>query len=431
MRKVTVIGAGLAGSEAAYQLSKRGISVRLVEMKPHKRTPAHNDTGFAELVCSNSLRSDALTNAAGLLKEEMRILGSLIMDQADRHRLPAGSALAVDRVKFSRAVTEALRNDPNIEIVEEEMDHIPDGPVMIASGPLTSEALMKPIRALLDDRDCYFYDAEAPIITAESIDFSKAYKKSRYDKGTPDYVNCPMTREEFDRFYAALMEADTVPIKNFEKEIYFEGCMPVEIMARRGRDTLLFGPMKPVGLETEKGRPYAVVQLRQDNVEESLYNIVGFQTHLTWPAQKQVLRLIPGLENCEIVRYGVMHRNTYINAPKWLEESFRCRAREDLFFAGQMTGVEGYIESAASGMVAGINMARYVQGKEPVLFGPETVIGALPYYITHADPNHFQPMNANFGIVRLSVPVKKKERKEAFAKQSLPLIQKMMEQYGL
>lgn len=426
-----VAGAGLAGCEAAYQLAKRGIHVTLIEMKPLKKTPAHSEDTFAELVCSNSLRSDALTNGVGLLKEEMRTIGSIIMEKADENRIPAGSALAVDREKFSAAVDHAIRSNPNITVVEKELDAIPEGPCVIATGPLSSEAIMNPIRQLLDANDCYFYDAEAPIVTAESIDFAKAYKKSRYDKGEADYVNCPMTREEFERFYQAVITAKTAELHAFEKEVYFEGCMPFEVMAKRGRNTLLFGPMKPVGLEYNGIRPYAVVQLRQDNAEASLYNIVGFQTHLLWPEQKRVLHMVPGLENCEFVRYGVMHRNTYINSPKWMKETYQCVKRDDLFFAGQMTGVEGYIESAASGMLAGINLAHVMHGEAPVIPGPETMIGAMSHYITHADPDHFQPMNANFGIMHLTTEVKKKERKEAYAKQSLPLIQKMVESHEL
>lgn len=422
MKEATVVGAGLAGCEAAYQLSRRGIHVTLIEMKPKRRTPAHSEDTFAELVCSNSLRSDALTNAVGLLKAEMRTIGSLIMSAADANQVPAGSALAVDREKFSQAVTDRIVSDPNITVVEQELDEIPSGPTVIATGPLTSEALMGPIRALLDDHDCYFYDAEAPIVTAESIDMTKAYFKSRYDKGSADYINCPMDREQFERFYQAVLEAETVPIRSFEKEVYFEGCMPFEVMAKRGRDTLLFGPMKPVGLGVEGSHPYAVVQLRQDNAEASLYNIVGFQTHLTWPAQKAVLHLVPGLEHCEFVRYGVMHRNTYINSPRCLLPTYQCRRRPDLFFAGQMTGVEGYIESAASGMLAGINLAHLIDHEPLAELGPETMIGAMAHYITHADPEHFQPMNANFGIFHLESYVNKKDRKEAYATQALPII---------
>lgn len=423
MNKVTVIGAGLAGCEAAYQLSKRGIQVDLIEMKPTKKSPAHSNDHFCELVCSNSLRSNALTNAVGLLKEEMRMIDSLIMKEADAHAIPAGSALAVDREKFSKAVHDAITNDPNINVIGMEATSIPNGPCIIASGPLTSSALMEPIKDFLDEKYCYFYDAAAPIITKESIDFNKAYYKSRYDKGSADYINCPMTKEEFDTFYDALIRAETVQIKSFEQEVYFEGCMPFEVMAKRGRNTLLFGPMKPVGLGTENYRPYAVVQLRRDNVEDSLYNIVGFQTHLTYPSQREVLRLIPGLENCEIVRYGVMHRNTYINSPTVLKQTYQTKKRDDLFFAGQMTGVEGYIESAASGMLAGINMAHFIKGEPLANLDQSTMLGSMAYYITHADPNHFQPMNANFGIMHLNTAVKKQDRKKAYAKQSLPIIE--------
>lgn len=427
MNRAVVIGAGLAGCEAAYQLSKRGIPVTLVEMKPAKKSPAHHVDTFAELVCSNSLRSDALTNAVGLLKEEMRRMDSLIMQVADETRIPAGSALAVDREAFTRRITERIAGDENIEIVAKEADSIPEGPCIIATGPLSSEAISRAIGNLIDEKYCYFFDAAAPIVTAESIDFTKAYRKSRYDKGTADYVNCPMTEDEFNAFYEALITAETAELHDFEKEIYFEGCMPFEVMAKRGRNTLLFGPMKPVGLETEGKRPFAVVQLRQDNAEGTLYNIVGFQTHLKWGEQKRILRMIPGLENCEIVRYGVMHRNTYINSPVYLRETYQLKDRDDLFFAGQMTGVEGYVESAASGMMAGINLAMVMRGKEPVVFGPETMIGAMSHYISTADPDHFQPMNANFGIMYLREKVKKKDRKNAYGEQSLALIGKLVE----
>lgn len=427
MSRAAVIGAGLAGCEAAWQLAERGIEVTLYEMKPHKKSPAHHADTFAELVCSNSLRSDALTNAVGLLKQEMREIGSLIMKCADENKVPAGSALAVDRVRFSQAVTGAIRSHPLIEIREEEITEIPDGPAVIATGPLTSEPLAEAIIKKMDRQSCYFYDAAAPIVTAESIDMSKAYRKSRYDKGTADYINCPMTFEEFEAFYQALIQAETAEMHDFEKEVYFEGCMPFEVMAKRGRDTLLFGPMKPVGLEQEGKRPYAVVQLRQDNAEATLYNIVGFQTHLKWGEQKRILQMIPGLENCEIVRYGVMHRNTYINSPRWLRETYQFKDRDDLFFAGQMTGVEGYIESAASGMLAGINMAHVLKGEKPVEPGAKTMIGAMSHYITHADPDHFQPMNANFGIMYLEGKHKKKDRKAAYAPQSLAIIAEMKE----
>lgn len=428
MKQALVVGAGLAGCEAAWQLAERGIRVTLAEMKPLKKSPAHHSDTFAELVCSNSLRSDALTNAVGLLKQEMREIGSLIMKCADENKVPAGSALAVDREKFSQAVTDAIRSHPLIEVIEKEYTEIPAEPCVIASGPLTSEPLAEAMMRLMDQDSCYFYDAAAPIVTYESIDMSKAYRKSRYDKGSADYINCPMSREEFEAFYQALISAETAELHSFEKEVFFEGCMPFEVMAKRGRDTLLFGPMKPVGLEQEgKKRPYAVVQLRQDNAEATLYNIVGFQTHLKWGEQKRILSMIPGLENCEIVRYGVMHRNTYINSPRWLRETYQFKDRDDLFFAGQMSGVEGYIESAASGMLAGINLAHVLNGEEPVMPSSRTMIGAMSHYISHADPNHFQPMNANFGIMYLEGNHKKKDRKSAYAPQSLNLIREMKE----
>lgn len=426
--KAKVIGAGLAGCEAAWQLACRGVEVELYEMKPHRHSPAHHADTFAELVCSNSLRSDALTNAVGLLKEEMRTIGSLIMEAADATRVPAGSALAVDREGFSAYVTDRIRSNPLIRVIDEEVTEIPQGPAVIATGPLSSEGMVKAIGRIIDEKYCYFYDAAAPIVTAESINFTKAYRKSRYDKGTADYVNCPMDMDQFNAFYEAVITAKTAELHSFEKEVYFEGCMPFEVMAKRGRDTLLFGPMKPVGLEHDGIRPYAVVQLRQDNAEASLYNIVGFQTHLTWGEQKRIIQMIPGLENAEIVRYGVMHRNTYINSPVSLEEGYRFKGREDLFFAGQMTGVEGYIESAASGMLAGINLAHVLRGEEICRPGTGTMIGAMAHYVTHADPNHFQPMNANFGIMHLEGKVKKKDRKAAYAPQSLSLIGKMKEE---
>lgn len=429
MTTVKVIGAGLAGSEAAWQLAERGISVQLYEMRPKVMSPAHKTGNFAELVCSNSLRSNALTNAVGVLKEELRRMNSLIMRMADLHAVPAGSALAVDREAFSQAVTDAVKNHPLIEVIEEEMTEIPDGPVIIASGPLTSDALSASIKDLLNEGTFHFYDAAAPIIEKDSIDFTKAYFKSRYDKGDADYINCPMNKEEFETFYRELIQAETVPLKEFEKEIYFEGCMPFEEMARRGQKTLLFGPMKPVGLGQEgKPRPYAVVQLRQDDAAASLYNIVGFQTHLKWPEQKRIISLIPGLENASIVRYGVMHRNSYLNSPKVLRQSYQSKLRDDLFFAGQMTGVEGYIESCASGMAAAINMARLVQNKELIVFPQETMIGSMAYYITHASPDYFQPMNANFGIVPLRAEVRKSERKEAYGKQALEALDSILEE---
>ncbi|MDJ1155939.1 FADH(2)-oxidizing methylenetetrahydrofolate--tRNA-(uracil(54)-C(5))-methyltransferase TrmFO [Macrococcus caseolyticus] len=423
MTTVNIIGAGLAGSEAAYQLAKRGIKVKLYEMRPVKQTPAHHTDKFAELVCSNSLRGNALTNAVGVLKEEMRRLDSLIIKAADNASVPAGGALAVDRHEFSGYVTDTLKQHANIEVINEEITEIPDGPTIIATGPLTTESLSKQIQALTGQDHLYFYDAAAPIIEKDSIDMDKVYLKSRYDKGEAAYLNCPMTEEEFNTFYDALLEAEIVPLKEFEKEIYFEGCMPFEEMAKRGRKTLLFGPMKPVGLEDPKTgkRPYAVVQLRQDDAAGTLYNIVGFQTHLKWGAQKEILKLIPGLENVAVVRYGVMHRNTFINSPTNLQQTYQFKGNDSLFLAGQMTGVEGYVESAASGLVAGINMAKYVEDKPVITFPENTVIGSMAYYITHTNSKNFQPMNANFGLLpSLDKRIKdKKERYEALAARAL------------
>ena len=423
MDKVTVVGAGLAGCEAAWQLVKRKIPVRLVEMRPKTSSSAHHSENFAELVCSKSLRSDSLNNAVGILKEEMRHLDSIIMESAEATRVPAGSALAVDRQAFSRRITEQLKQHPLIEVVQEEATQIPDGPCIIASGPLTSDALSKAIQEYTHADYFHFYDAAAPIIEKDSIDFSKAYIKSRYDKGEAAYINCAMSREEFDAFYEELIHAETAQLHEFEDETYFEGCMPFEEMARRGRQTLLFGPMKPVGLERPDGTtPYAVVQLRQDNAVASLYNIVGFQTHLKWGEQKRLLSMIPGLENVSIVRYGVMHRNSYLCAPKVLRPTYQHVQRDDLFFAGQLCGVEGYVESAASGLLAGMNMANLMREKAVVELPDTCVIGSMAHYITHASERYFQPMNANFGIMRLLEKVKKKERKEAFANQALSVI---------
>ncbi|RBP95235.1 methylenetetrahydrofolate--tRNA-(uracil-5-)-methyltransferase [Cytobacillus firmus] len=424
---VNVIGAGLAGSEAAWQLASRGIRVKLYEMRPVRQTPAHHTDKFAELVCSNSLRANTLTNAVGVLKEEMRKLNSVIIHSADSSAVPAGGALAVDRHDFAARVTEQVKNHPNVTVINEEVTDIPEGPTVIATGPLTSEALSGKLKELSGEDYLYFYDAAAPILEKDSIDMNKVYLKSRYDKGEAAYLNCPMTEEEFDRFYEALTSAETVPLKEFEKEIFFEGCMPIEVMANRGKKTMLFGPMKPVGLEDPKTgkRPYAVVQLRQDDAAGTLYNIVGFQTHLKWGPQKEVIRLIPGLENAEIVRYGVMHRNTFINSPKVLRATYQFKNRDDLFFAGQMTGVEGYVESAASGLVAGINAARLVKGEDPLEFPHETAIGSMARYITTANPKSFQPMNANFGLFP-ELPEKirgKKERNEKHAEKALGTIQ--------
>lgn len=428
--RVAIIGAGLAGCEAAWQLIQRDIPVTIYEMRPKKMTPAHSSGEFAELVCSNSLRSDTLHNAVGVLKEEMRRLDSLIIAQADAHRVPAGSALAVDRDSFSASITEILKNHPLVDIVHEEVCEIPAGPCIIASGPLTSDALSKAIAEYVHADYFHFYDAAAPIVEKDSIDFSKAYIKSRYDKGEAAYINCPMTFEEFEAFYQELINAKTAELHEFDKETYFEGCMPFEEMARRGKKTLLFGPMKPVGLETPDGkRPYAVVQLRQDNAVATLYNIVGFQTHLTWGEQKRILSMIPGLEKVSIVRYGVMHRNSYLCAPKVLRPTYQHIERDDLFFAGQMCGVEGYVESAASGLLAGMNMANLLQGRAPVVLPSTCAMGAMAHYITHADANYFQPMNANFGIMQLLEKVKKKDRKDAMAAQALRVIEEYKERF--
>nr|WP_179295399.1 FADH(2)-oxidizing methylenetetrahydrofolate--tRNA-(uracil(54)-C(5))-methyltransferase TrmFO [Bacillus sp. FJAT-45350] len=427
---VNVIGAGLAGSEAAWQIAERGIPVNLYEMRPVRQTAAHHTDKFAELVCSNSLRANTLTNAVGVLKEEMRQLDSVIIKAADNCSVPAGGALAVDRHEFSQMVTESVKNHPLVTVINEEITSIPEGITVVASGPLTSEALSSELKRLTGQDYFYFYDAAAPIIETESIDRSKVYLKSRYDKGEAAYLNCPMTEEEFDRFYDALVSAETVPLKEFEKEIFFEGCMPIEVLAKRGKKTMLFGPMKPVGLEEPKTgkRPYAVVQLRQDNQSGTLYNIVGFQTHLKWGPQKEVLQLIPGLENAEIVRYGVMHRNTFINSPTLLKTTYQYRENETLFFAGQITGVEGYVESAASGLIAGINAARLAQEQEVVSFPPETIIGSMSEYITTANSKNFQPMNANFGLVPpLEERIRnKKERYEKLAERALQSIQNFM-----
>jgi methylenetetrahydrofolate--tRNA-(uracil-5-)-methyltransferase len=415
MEKVTVIGAGLAGSECAWQLAKRGVPVTLVEMKPHKMTPAHVSPYFAELVCSNSLRSDELTNAVGLLKEELRRLGSLIMASADQNRVAAGGALAVDRVGFARTVTEHIRSHPLIEIVEAEAAEIPEGEVVIATGPLTSDALAARIAALFPEtKSLSFYDAAAPIVTLASVDMESAYFASRYDKGTADYVNCPMTREEYLAFWKELVAAREAPVHGFDDGGVFEGCMPVEVMARRGEDTLRYGPLKPVGLRDPRTgqESYAVVQLRRDNAEGTLYNIVGFQTHLAFGEQKRVFSMIPALKGAEFVRYGVMHRNTYLHSPELLDCYYRLRTDPRIAFAGQMTGVEGYVESCASGMLVGLETAARLRGKPPLDFPQETAIGALGLYISGGSVGDFQPMNINFGIIApLGYRVKGKRNK--------------------
>ncbi|MBL1230729.1 FADH(2)-oxidizing methylenetetrahydrofolate--tRNA-(uracil(54)-C(5))-methyltransferase TrmFO [Enterococcus sp. BWB1-3] len=430
-KTVTVIGAGLAGSEAAWQVAQAGVPVTLYEMRPVKKTPAHQTEEFAELVCSNSLRGNSLTNAVGVLKEEMRRMDSIIIGSADKTAVPAGGALAVDRDSFSQTVTERIKNHPLITVKNEEITEIPEGITIIATGPLTSEKLSEEVKAFNGSEGFYFYDAAAPIIDYATIDMDKVYLKSRYDKGEAAYLNCPMTEEEFNHFHAALVEAEVVPLKTFEKEKFFEGCMPIEVMAKRGIKTMLFGPMKPVGLEDPKTgkRPYAVIQLRQDNAAASLYNIVGFQTHLKWGEQKRVFQMIPGLENAEFVRYGVMHRNSFMNSPELLLPTYQSKQREDLFFAGQMTGVEGYVESAASGLLAGRNAARLAKGEEPVILPRETAMGSMAYYITHAEGKHFQPMNANFGLFpELPARIRdKKERYEALANRALEVQKEVLE----
>jgi len=435
-QQVTVIGAGLAGTEAAWQIASRGVRVKLYEMRPVVKTPAHHTDKFAELVCSNSLRANGLTNAVGVLKEEMRMLNSLVLAAADRHAVPAGGALAVDRDGFSGEITSTLHNHPLIEVVNEELTAIPeDGIVVVATGPLTSPALSEQIKALMGEEYFYFYDAAAPIIEKDSIDMNKVYLASRYDKGEAAYLNCPMTEEEFDTFYEALITAEVAQLKEFEKEIYFEGCMPIEVMMKRGKQTALFGPMKPVGLvNPHTGTlPHAVVQLRQDNAAGTLYNLVGFQTHLKWGEQKRVFSLIPGLENAEFVRYGVMHRNTFINSPKLLHPTYQFKGRSNLFFAGQMTGVEGYVESAASGLIAGMNAAKLALGQDMAVLPAETTLGSMAQYITTADFKHFQPMNANFGLLpKLAQKIRnKKEKNEALAQRALDGIARFAAEEGL
>ena len=400
---VKVIGAGLAGCEAVWQLVKEGIEVELYEMKPEKYSPAHSSGNFAELVCSNSLKADRIENACGLLKEEMRLFDSIMMQSADKSRVPAGGALAVDRDMFSEYITEKIKESPLVKIIHGEVTEInSDEYTIIATGPLTSDGLSPAIERLTDGSGFYFYDAAAPIVTEESIDKEKVFRAARYNNGTADYINCPMTREEYEKFYNELAAAETAPLKSFENQKVFEGCMPIEVMAKRGFETLVFGPLKPVGLvnpKTGKDDAYAVVQLRQDNMEGSLYNLVGFQTNLKWGEQKRVFSMIPGLENADFVRYGVMHRNTYINSPKLLNKYYQMRKNPKIFFAGQITGVEGYVESASSGILAGFNMARLIKGRQ--MFEPDskTAIGALVNYVSDERIEKFQPMNANFGVI--------------------------------
>lgn len=438
MNKIIVVGAGLAGSEAAWQAAQRGIHVDLYEMRPVKNTPAHKTDLFGELVCSNSLRGAGMENAVGVLKEEMRRLGSVIMEAADATKVPAGGALAVDRLGFSQYITGKVTSHPLINVIHQEAEAIPcedDAVTIVASGPLTAGSLAEDIGRLMGQEYLYFYDAAAPIVTLESVDMSTAWKASRYDKGEAAYINCPMDKEQYQHFWHELVHAEKAETHSFEKEIFFEGCMPVEEMASRGEDTLLFGPLKPVGLvNPHTGRlAHAVVQLRQDNAEGTLYNIVGFQTHLKWPEQKRVFGLIPGLENAEFVRYGVMHRNTFINSPETMKPTMESAKRKNLFFAGQMTGVEGYVESASSGLVAGINAARLCQGLEPVVFPTETAHGSLCHYITTAPARHFQPMNVNFGIMS---PIKekirdKKLKKQRIAERALAMLDEFKNKYEL
>ena len=433
MNHVTVIGAGLAGSECAWQLAQRGIQVTLCEMKPEKKTPAHTTEYFAELCCSNSLRSDQLENAVGLLKEELRRLDSLIMRCADATRVPAGGALAVDRHGFARMVTEEIRQHPNITVAEGEVTEIPEGEVVIASGPLTSDALAEKLIALFGEGSTLnFFDAAAPLVSFESIDMDCAYFASRYDKGTPDYINCPMNEAEYKAFWQELITAQEAEVHGFEDKQVFEGCMPVEVMARRGEDTLRFGPLKPKGLPDPKtGRdPYAVVQLRKDNADGSIYNLVGFQTHLKWPEQKRVFTMIPALHDARFLRYGVMHRNTYLDSPRLLDRYYRLRSRPRIAFAGQMTGVEGYVESCASGFLVGVELARRLQGRAPIDFPQETAIGALGLYVSNPTVGDFQPMNINFGIIPpLDHRVKGKRNKNAeLSRRSLAVIETLREE---
>ncbi|NMA95920.1 MAG: methylenetetrahydrofolate--tRNA-(uracil(54)-C(5))-methyltransferase (FADH(2)-oxidizing) TrmFO [Clostridiales bacterium] len=412
-RAVTVIGGGLAGSEAAWQLAKRGIDVNLIEMRPNVSTPAHKSHLLAELVCSNSLRSDSVENAVGLLKEEMRLLDSLIIKAADDTKVPAGGALAVDRTEFSRVITERIEGHPNINIIREHMDIIPDGPVIIATGPLSSKEISKSILNLIGEQYLYFYDAASPIVDGSSLDLSRIFRASRYDRGN-DYLNCPMTEIEYTTFWHELINAKAVELRSFEGPKVFEGCIPIEIMAKRGMDTLRYGPLKPVGLidPNSDKQPYAVVQLRQDDRHATMYNLVGFQTNLKFSEQKRVFSLIPGLENSKFIRYGVMHRNTFINSPKTLNKYYQFEKDPRIYFAGQITGVEGYVESASSGLVAGINMALQIRGKPPIDFTEYTAIGALANYISDKNIKNFQPMNVNFGIMKpLDIRIKQKRER--------------------
>ena len=422
--KVRIIGGGLAGAEATWYLAKRGYEIDLYEMRPNKMTEAHKTNKLAEIVCSNSLKSDSMENASGILKYEMEVFGSLVMESAKANRVEAGGALAVDREGFSEYITNKIKELKNVNIINEEITSIDTNiPTIIATGPLTSGALCDEIKRLFNEDSFYFYDAQAPIIYADSINYEIAYLKSRYDKGIASYYNCPFTKEEFDKFYDALINAEGLDTPEFEVKV-FEACMPIEIMAKRGADTLRFGPMKPVGLRKPDGSsPYAVVQLRQDDSEGKMYNLVGFQTHLSFPEQKRVFQMIPGLENARFAKYGRMHKNTYINAPRILNETYQTKMYPNIFFAGQISGVEGYMESASSGIYAAINMDRYLKNKELITLPNNTVMGALLYYITHAPSESFQPMNANFGILRdLDFPHKKSDRKRLYGEVAVKAI---------
>ena len=430
-QKVKVIGAGLAGCECAWQLAKRNIEVELFEMKPDKMSPAHNLESFAELVCSNSFRSDEISNAVGLLKAELRVLDSLIMEAADATKVPAGSALAVDREGFSEYVTEKIKSSPNIKIFNEEVKRIPDGRVVIAAGPLVSEALAKEIKDCTGDTGLFFFDAVAPLVSFESIDMENAYFASRYDKGSPDYINCPLNKEEYLSFHNELLNAEMAELRDFEDSAVFEGCMPIESLAKRGEDTMRFGPLKPVGLtnpKTEK-QDYAVIQLRRDNSEGSIYNMVGFQTHLKFNEQKRVFSMIPALKNADFLRYGRMHRNTYINSPGLLDAQYRLKKNKNISFAGQISGVEGYVESTASGMLAGLSICVEILGEDEINFPRKTAIGALASYISNESIVNFQPMNINFGIIEsLDYRVKgKREKNLAVSRRALECIDEIKE----
>lgn len=427
MQKVNIIGAGLAGSEAAYYLAKKGIPVRLYEMRPVKMTPAHHTENFGELVCSNSLKNKNLDNACGLLKAEIDVLGSIIMEASKSTSVPAGNALSVDRDLFSQKITELIKSEPHIEIINEEVTTIPEGITIIASGPLTSDALTKNIQELIGENFLNFFDASAPIIEKDSINMDIAYFKSRYEQGDNSYINCPFTKEEYELFYNELIHAKLAPLHDFDKS-YFSACMPIEVMAKKGKDTMRYGPLKPKGLRRDENhRPYAVLQLRQDNVSGSLYNMVGFQTNLTYPEQRRVFRLIPGLENAEFVRYGLMHRNTYVNAPKVLNKDLSLKNHPNVYIAGQLSGVEGYVESAATGLVAAMNVYQKLMGKEPINFTLKTMLGNLLNYLENANPADFAPMNANFGIFLDAI----RADRLALAEKALETMKEIKQQFDL